>query len=192
MDDTVRIKCPFCSAILKVKQSANLENASITCLVCKRKSAYTDYVSVKEISDEETQIPGKALEGGTIVPPQFAGDAYITERSGLRWKLHPGRNTVGRKLQSDPQQVDIPISDYSGERKMSRNHATIDAIPLPVGGCKYVLQNWKNLNPTKVDGTQLQECDRIVLHPGSVITLANIEVRFEMEKGSNDDCTVSS
>lgn len=41
----------------------------------------------------------------------------LIEKTGKSWELHLGTNTIGRKLQKPPQQVDVPVFDYSGEKK---------------------------------------------------------------------------
>lgn len=187
MDQFIQIKCPFCGAVLKVKQQAGLEKASITCPVCKKKSAFSDYETVINKDSEETELPGgfrskqnseDTTEFGASVNT-FIG--CLVEKSGKRWALHLGVNTVGRKLQSNPQQVEVPISDYTGERKMSRNHAKIEVIRLPNGSAKHVLYNWQNKNMTYVGGEPIETGDRVVLQNGMVIKFANIDVRFVIE-----------
>lgn len=172
MEQFIQIKCPFCGAVLKVRQQAGLEKASITCPVCKSKSLFPDYENYdKQKSSEETEIVG-ALN--SII-------GCLVEKSGKRWPLHSGVNTIGRKLQSDPQQVEIAISDYTGERKMSRSHAKIEVTRQANGSCKHVLYNWQNRNHTCVGGEPIETGDRIVLHSGMVIKFANVDVTFVIE-----------
>lgn len=179
----VQIKCPFCGAVLKVKQQAGLEAASIICPVCKKKTLFSDYNTVINKDCEETELPGafKAKCGNEDTGPVNMSIGYLVEKSGKRWTLHPGINTIGRKLQSNTQQVDIYISDYTGERKMSRNHAKIEVIRLSKGNSKNILCNWQNKNPTYVGGEPLESGDRIVLNNGMVIRFANVDVKFVIE-----------
>lgn len=186
MDSFIQIKCPFCGAVLKVKQQAGLEKAFITCPVCKKKSPYSDYENAVNKNSEETELPGgfkpkqsgEETEIGGVVNSAIG---CLIEKSGKRWSLHPGVNTIGRKLQTDPQQVEIAISDYTGERKMSRSHAKIEVRRQPNGSCKHVLYNWQNKNHTYVGGDPIEAGDRIVLHTGMVIKFANVDVRFVIE-----------
>lgn len=187
MDQFIQIKCPFCGGVLKIKQIPNLEKASITCPICQKKAPFTDCQKVVNKASEETEIPAgfkkshsnnEATQIGGFVNTSIG---CIVEKSGKRWPLHPGVNTIGRKLQADPQQVEIPISDYTGERKMSRNHAKIEVIRLANGSAKHVLYNWQNKNLTYVGGDPIESGDRIVLHNGMVIKLANVDVRFMIE-----------
>lgn len=173
MDQYIQIKCPFCGAVLKVKQQTGLEKASITCPVCKKKSPFSSYETVVNKDREETELPG-GFNVDTAI-------GCLVEKSGQRWSLHFGVNTVGRKLQSGPQQVEIPISDYTGERKMSRNHAKIEVIRLATGPAKHVLYNWQNKNLTYVGGEPIESGDRIVLKNGMVIKFANVDVKFVIE-----------
>ena len=190
MDQFIKIKCPFCGAVLKVKQQAGLEKASITCPVCKKKSAFSDYETVINKDSEETELPGGFKSKQNNEETEVGGSVNMTigclvEKSGKRWSLHPGVNTVGRKLQSNPQQVEIPITDYHAgtpeARKMSRNHAKIEVIRLANGSAKHVLYNWQNQNKTYVGGDPIESGDRIVLNNGMVIKFANIDVRFVIE-----------
>ena len=188
MDQFIQIKCPYCGTVLKVKQQPGLEKASITCPVCKKKSPFTDFETVINMDSEETELHGgtkqKQDNGDPTTlynPLANTSIGCLVEKSGRRWALHLGVNTVGRKLQSNPQQVEVPVSDYTGERKMSRNHAKIEVIQLPNGGVKHVLYNWQNKNRTYVGGEPIETGDRIVLNDGMVIKFANIDVRFVIE-----------
>ena len=186
MDEIIQIKCPHCGAVLKVKQQAGLEKASITCPVCKKKSPFSDYENVINKDSEETELPGGFKSKQSNEETEVGGSVNMTigclvEKSGKRWSLHPGVNTIGRKLQAPPQQVEIRISDYTGERKMSRNHAKIVVIRLANGSAKHVLYNWQNKNQTYVGGDPIESGDRIVLNNGMVIKFANIDVRFVIE-----------
>ncbi|MDE7456948.1 MAG: FHA domain-containing protein [Prevotella sp.] len=183
MEQFIQIKCPFCGAVLKVRQQAGLEKASITCPVCKRKSLFCDYVNK---NSEETELPESFKSAQNSEETEIVGAVNMTigclvEKSGQRWPLHSGVNTIGRKLQSDSQQVEIAISDYTGERKMSRSHAKIEVIRQANGSCKHVLYNWQNRNRTCVGGEPLETGDRIVLHSGMVIKFANVDVTFVIE-----------
>lgn len=196
MNQFIRIKCPFCGAVLKVRQQPGLERASITCPVCKRKSLFSGFQKVVEHGNdgpgsrgyqgqsEETELPGGGESGSEDTETGKPVASYIgciVEKSGKRWTLHPGVNTIGRKLQSPPQQVDIPITDYTGEKKMSRCHAKIDVVRLANGAYKHIIYNWQNKNATSIGGDVMESADRIVLHNGMVVKLANVDVRFVIE-----------
>ena len=187
MEQFIQIKCPFCGAVLKARKQPGLEKASVTCPVCKQKSPFLKYGTVISKDDEKTELPDEFKQGGNHKEQTELNMSLITpigclvEKSGKRWPLHFGINTIGRKLQSNPQQVEVPISDYTGERKMSRNHAKIEVIKLANGSAKHVLYNWQNKNKTYVGGEPIDSGDRIVLHNDMVIRFANINVTFVIE-----------
>lgn len=191
MSQTIKIKCPSCGAILNIKEQAGLEKASVTCPICKEKALFTDYAKVIERDSEATELPHGFKSKSESEDATLYGNAIqnakgcLIEKSGKRWALHAGVNTVGRKLQSGVQQVDIPITDYhagtSEERKMSRSHAKIEVVRLANGGCKYLLYNWQNKNYTYISGEPINSADKIVLHNGMVIKFANIDVTFILE-----------
>ncbi len=195
MVQILQIKCPKCGKVLQVKQQEGLEKAYVTCPVCKTKSPFTSFLSATTQKSEDTELPGglkykKSNEDLTdIAGVGHSAIGCLTERSGKRWNLHHGVNTIGRKLQSDPQQVDIAIYDYTGERKMSRNHAKIEVISQPDGSCKHVFFNWQNKNNTYIDGELIETGDRIVLHNGMTLRFANVDVRFVIEDTENTEFT---
>lgn len=186
MDHFIQIKCPHCGAVLKVKQQPGLEKASITCPICKKKSPFTSFETYTNSDSEETELPkghkpSENDEDPTSVPKTTTAIGCLVEKSGKRWPLHSGINTIGRKLQSGPQQVEIPVSDFTGEKKMSRNHAKIEVVRLADGSAKHILYNWQNKNRTYIGGDPIASDDRIVLHNDMVIRFANIDVRFVIE-----------
>lgn len=174
MENLIKIKCPFCGSLLQFKKRMDF-----ICPVCKKKSLVSDCLSSFDKKDEEKTY----IEDDN--PNSATGDTYkniligcLVEKSGKSRELHLGLNTIGRKLQKPPQQVDVPIFDYSGEKRMSRKHAKIEVAKLSNGSCKHILQNWQNKNPTYIGGGQLGADDRIVLQNGMIIKFANIEVKF--------------
>ena len=198
MNQYISIKCPHCGASLKVKQQQGLEKASLTCPVCNVKSPFANYIIVSannNSNSEDTELPNGFKQNNNQKEPLTELPSYLNknigclvEKSGKRWTLHTGINTIGRKLQSDPQHVEIPIADYTGERKMSRNHAKIEVIRQPDGSCKHVFFNWQNKNQTYVSGELVESDDRIVLHDGMTIQLANVIVKFVIE--DSDSTTI--
>lgn len=171
MDDLIKIKCPFCGKVFMVKSVPGIEKATVTCPVCERKSPFLSYHNAAGSSGEQTEIGGL---GNTMM-------GSLKEKTGQLWRLHEGINTIGRKLKSPPQQVDVPLSDYTGERKMSRHHAKVEVVVQPNGNCKHVLYNWENKNATKVDDKDVEFGDRIILHNGMVLSFADIKVEFLIE-----------
>ena len=186
VEQFIRIKCPHCGAVLKVKQQLGLEKASLTCPVCKKKSPFSSYNQMVNKDSEETELPNGYKNNRNSEETEIGGVGSfsigcLVEKSGKRWSLHPGVNTVGRKLHANPQQVEIPIADYTGERKMSRNHAKIEVIRQSNGSCKHILYNRQNKNQTYIGGDRLEKGDRIVLHNEMIIKFANVDVKFVIE-----------
>lgn len=185
MNPYITIKCPSCGAVLRVKDQPGLQNAFLTCPVCKEKRPFSDYKVIAQPPEDPTEPANGAYQyEEDITEPGGQANTLLgclMEQSGKRWLLHPGVNTVGRKLQAGPQKVEIPVNDYTGQRMMSRSHAKIEVIRLPNGGYKHVLSNWQNKNKTFVNGAPLDATDKIVLHHGMVIRFANVEVRFVIE-----------
>ena len=195
MDEFVQIKCPYCGAVLKVKWQPGLDKASITCPVCKRKTPFSQFQTPDKGNTDETEIPGWAkgrhgdasqADDHTTIQASSGGKGYVVEKSGKRWELHLGVNTIGRKTTKPPVPLDVPVTDYTGEMRMSRKHAKIEVVCLPNGIRKHVLSNWQNKNPTLIGGEPIDAEDRIVLTNGMTMTFANVEVRFVVD---DDDMT---
>ena len=174
MEDLIKVKCPFCGSLLQFKKRVDF-----ICPVCKSKSLVADCQnSLGKKDKEKTVIEDKNPNSATGDTSKNILIGCLVEKSGKSWELHLGSNTVGRKLQKPPQQVDVPVFDYSGEKRMIRKHAKIEVARLTNGCSKHILQNWQNKNPTYISGEQLRADDRIVLQNGMIIKFANIEVKF--------------
>ena len=55
--DKIKIKCPYCSAVLAVKKQSGLERMNILCPVCKETSPFRSYKTVVD-KVEKTEYPG--------------------------------------------------------------------------------------------------------------------------------------
>lgn len=181
----INIKCPHCSAILKVKNQQDLMNMSITCPVCKRKSLVRNFkiIENKQSDDEETLVSNKKKHGNdnenTIVNEEILEPiGSLVMPNGIPCQLHIGINTIGRESRSTLAEIKLP--DKEKTKKISRNHAKIKVIRIANGSCKHVLYNWENRNPTFVNGSIMEKDDRIVLHDGDKIRFADVEICFRI------------
>lgn len=190
MSDIIQIKCPFCGALLSVKALPGIENKSIACPVCKQTNRFAQYQAAMAGSAGG----GTSSSGRQAMPPQgFGGAEDATQYgpvnfnigrlrlagTGVSYQLLPGKNEVGRKCTNST--VDFQI-DTGVNRRMSRNHLTVEVVKEPHRGfVHYVSLSKENVNPTTVDGNPLlYGVDKVILHNGAVIRLPDAELRFEM------------
>lgn len=192
MENVLHIKCPKCGAVLAIKPQPGLENASITCPVCKVKSRFADYKqpsahpSPAAAEDSETQYP-KFKQGAQqeetetqIFTPQnyVLGSLYLgNQRLAV---LKPGRNVIGRLCSTHDATVEIPTDD----RRMSRQHLVVEATKVPGKGYVHQVSLFKsNINETFVGNTKLEYGDCLILKSGDLIKLPGATLRFMIEDG---------
>lgn len=113
MEDLINVKCPLCGSLLQFKKRVDF-----ICPVCKRKSLVADCQnSFGKKDKEKTDIEDNNQNSATGDTSKNILIGCLIEKTGKSWELHLGTNTIGRKLQKPPQQVDVPVFDYSGEKK---------------------------------------------------------------------------
>lgn len=186
MTDLIKIKCPGCGSILQLKNTTDIENKPVTCPVCKLKSRIgdceklidkndddaTQYSFKNKNSDEDTQLrPNQVSSTGVLINTQ----------TGSRHYLKLGRNSIGREVISPLPSVTIPIKETQTHNTMSREHAIIEITRLGNGSYRHFLYNWKGKNGTFVDGTPLNDGERVILVHGQMIKLGQVLLRFELE-----------
>ena len=182
MSDIIQIKCPFCGALLSVKALPGIENRSITCPVCRQTNRFAQYRAATAGAATPTGLPpnGYADDGATQYGPMnFSIGRLRLAGTGVTYQLTPGKNEVGRKSSNSTVAFQI---DTGVNRRMSRNHLTIDVVKEPHKGfVHYVSLSKENVNPTTVDGNPLlYGVDKVILHNGAVIRLPDAELRFEI------------
>lgn len=175
-----RIKCPNCGVVLDVRNSKNETLKIITCPQCQAQlrvkfqpqSANTGAI------DAETFIANNRKTGDTILKSKkqaSAGKPVLTF-AGRNYPLAIGENIVGREAVSSHATVQIATADHY----MSRHHIKINVIALGDGNYKAVVSNYKNMNPTRVNGVKLDDGDAIVLQPGINITMGETTVAYNI------------
>ena len=121
MDEIIKIKCPYCGAVLSVKNQAGIETKSVTCPICKQKSPFKDFKKVVDKgNDEKTQYPGddektsyrtSSDEGGTDIGTglNFTLGKLRVIPSGPSFQLKPGKNIIGRRATQSTADFQIPM-----------------------------------------------------------------------------------
>lgn len=204
MDEIIKIKCPFCGAVLSVKNIPDIENKNVTCPICKHKYAFNQFKTVPNNS--------KAEEPGTKYPDGASHDNYeeehtsyqkigadndgssllnftlgrlVVEENGAEFQLKFGRNVIGRKGQRS--EADFQI-DTAEKRQMSREHIVIEVKRVPNKGFVHFVSLFKErVNDTFIGNEPLLYGDCIVLNNGDTIRLPNATLKFEIPDNESTD-----
>ena len=172
--DSVQIKCPQCSVILKVINSQNDTEKLIKCPNCGKK-ILVRFHSQTSAEDGATQYGGIPTAGATQL-----GESRVQQQTcllvldGIEYELSIGPNTIGRKASTSNADIQLETDD----RYMSRNHALINVRRLPDGNIKVDISNSQNKNATKVNGQTIGDDDAFVLHDGDKVTMGKTTITF--------------
>ncbi len=177
----VRVKCPNCGAVLTIKNMIGLENKSIPCPVCKKTSRYVDYKKpnqqTSQYDTDITTITGDGTQLGNNshnnLIHKSIGKLKKPGTNGL-YSLSPGKNTIGRKAQSSNATIQIDTDDHY----MSRIHSVIEVCKKQNGDYIHCLSNAQNKNATYVNSLKIEKDDRVVLHGGDTLKMANTVLQF--------------
>ena len=177
--ETLDVKCPWCSAVLRIKSAPGMEGKNITCPNCKHTSPFTKFKPVIPVEEESvTCLPGAE---GSIIP--LAKENLIIGRlviplSGVSYQLLPGKNIIGRKASASVANFQIETGD---NKRMSREHLIIEVKRIPSSGFSHYVSLYKErVNKTFINSTELLWGDTLILQHGDIIKLPDIDLRFEL------------
>ncbi|MCD8302232.1 MAG: FHA domain-containing protein [Prevotellaceae bacterium] len=165
-DDTIKIGCPLCGAILLVRNQPGLESKSVTCPVCKTVSPFRSY---KRVADAEAPTEVNiGLENQTVGKLCLAG-------SDVSFPLQMGMNLIGRRAAGSSAAIQLPDAG----KRMSRDHLDIEVKHVPGRGIvHYVSLHKRQVNPTYIGDTLLEFGDKVVLKSHDIIRLPDVDVIF--------------
>lgn len=195
MEDIIKIKCPYCGAVLSVKNQAGIESKSVTCPICKQKSPFNDFRKVVDkVNDERTQYPREDEKTSyqTSDPPTATGQGLnftlgrLASASLKRpFQLKPGKNIIGRQASKSIADCQIPTDP---SKRMSREHLIIDVKKVPGKGFVHYASLYKEKeNKTFINKVELEYGDCMVLNHGDIIKLPDADVKFEIPDEEGTD-----
>lgn len=194
MNDIITVKCPWCSTPLRVRNQPGIENKSITCPVCSKKSPFTSFTcisAIQPVSDGSTQYrafpatssehqlshESKAKMASNPIDPVVTGMLSV-ESTGQTYFLKPGRNVIGRRATSSGAMFQI---DTRGDKTVSREHIIIEVKNEPSGEVSFYISLYKDqVSPTFIGSEPLLPGDIIKLKPNDNIRLNNLVIKFEI------------
>lgn len=172
----IRVKCPYCSAILGLKNQVDIKRKSFKCPNCSEIVKFSQFKQLNKqiaVDDEKTSLEGEATE---LVPVQrkMTGELKLDDR--YSYPLCKGINVIGRKAKSSTATIQIAVSDM----RMSRSHGVIEVNDLSNGERIFRYSNAQNKNKTYINGVVVNEGDCIVLHDGDKILMADTLLYFTL------------
>lgn len=177
--ETLDVKCPWCSATLRIRQTPGMESKNITCPNCKYTSPFSQFKKVIPVEEESvTCLPGVE---GNITP--LAKENLIIGRliipfSGISYQLLPEKNVIGRKASASMANFQIETGD---NKRMSREHLIIEVKKVPSTGFTHLVSLFKErVNKTFINSTELFWGDTLILQHGDIIKLPDMDIRFEL------------
>lgn len=200
--DILKIRCPYCGAVLSVKNQPGIETKSVTCPICKQKSPFKAFKAVNVNADPGTDLPNQGhgagnATGGDATQIMQNGAQHSTAQSqglligslivvstGQTFNLRPGRNVVGRKAQASSANFQI---DTAGGKRMSREHLIVDVARVGDSFMHTAKLYKERVNDTFINDSRLCYGDTIVLQRGDIIHLPDADVKFNISDSEGTD-----
>ncbi len=179
--EKIKIKCPFCGKILIVADDPNNSGKKLRCPACKEASVYEDFKRVIEqkVSDKtEVDLGAKTSSAFFSLTDKLTGKSY---------KLHQGRNLIGRMTYKSAPKADVPIC--TEDMGFSREHLNIEIVRGCDGIYHCYASNASNKNDTFINGELLPEGDKIGLENGDIIKSSSTTLVFRRTDSSFEDGT---
>lgn len=177
--ETIDVKCPWCSATLRIRQAPGMESKKITCPNCKQTSPFLQFKKAVTIEDESaTCFRSSNYNSQNLKSENLIIGRLIIPLSGVSFQLKPGKNIIGRKATASSAHFQIPTGE---NKRLSREHLIIEVKRLPSIGFRHSVSLYKErVNKTFINNTQLLYGDTLILQHGDIIKLPDLNVRFEL------------
>ena len=177
--ETIDVKCPWCSATLRIRQTPGMEGKTITCPNCKHTSPFIQFKKVVPAEEESVNcFPGGI--GNVTIPTKenLLIGRLIIPIIDISYQLLPGKNIIGRKASASTANFQIETGE---NKRMSREHLLIEVKRIPsTGFMHYVTLCKERVNNTFINSTELLWVDTLILQHGDIIKLPDIDLRFEL------------
>ena len=177
--ETLDVKCPWCSAVLRIKSAPGMEGKNITCPNCKHTSPFTQFKAVIPREEESvTCFPGGIGNDPTPTKENLIIGRLKIPLSGISYQLLPGKNIIGRKASASTANFQIETGE---NKRMSREHLIIEVKRVPSTGFTHLISLYKErVNKTFINSTELLWGDTLIIQHGDIIKLPDVDIRFEI------------
>ncbi len=192
----IKIKCPYCGAVLAVKKTVGIETKTLKCPVCKESSPYNGFKQVvNKKREEHTEYP-KGHSAASSSDEQMhtklneilnytLGQLKIVNSNVPVFRLKVGKNIVGRKATASTADFQI----YTGESKrLSREHLSIEVKKVPKKGFVHYASLCKmKSNATFINADRLEYGECVILQHGDLLKLPDVSIKFEIPDDDGTD-----
>lgn len=174
--DIIQIKCPWCSAVLAVRNQAGMETKNVTCPVCKRVSPFANFKRYTAPQEENTCYPTSSSNGIGATNNNIG--VLVNKSTGIRYDLKLGENVIGRRAAVSNATIGI---DVESGKKISREHLIISVSNVAGRGLVYKASLYKErVNTTSINDVPLKYGDCVLLKHGDVINFPELDIVFEI------------
>lgn len=169
----MKIKCPNDGAILTIVQKSGVENAFLTCPVCKQRMRVKQFQRVASelptTTDDITEVRSVGRYGSVGV--------LVDKSTGSTYALAPGRNIIGRKSSWSSAGIQLTCSG----KRTSREHIVIEVEGDDKRGYAHHMSLYKKeVNATFVGQLRICPGEKVILQDGEEIRLPDASVLFKI------------
>lgn len=169
--EKIRIKCPYCSAVLEVDDNPAFVGKTLKCKNCGSKDKFENFkriVPKAPAAEVETEVFRSSS-------PKSPG-LLLNISDGHEYPLSEGVQTVGRKPKEGPAKADIAI--VTSDKFMSRCHLRLEVMMGRDGFYHVYASNDGNKNPTYINGALLEDGDKVGVSHASTIRMGETTLRY--------------
>lgn len=183
METTViKIKCPYCGAVLAVRKQPGIEQKKVTCPVCKEISPFQSYRQIADDChnrEEHTQYAEDMSDEQMELQEDFTiGQLRLVSSDASVFRLKVGRNVIGRQASASSADIQLPMAE---NKRLSREHLIIEVKKVAGKGFVHYASLYKQkVNATIINDNALEYGDCLVLQHGDLLKLPDIVLRFEL------------
>lgn len=164
----IKIKCPNCGIVLGAADDPANAQKTVVCPNCKVRNRFVAFQRV---------IPGEVDDQTRIdFAVKDTVGSLVDEKTKKEYPLREGSNLIGRKPLKEPPKASVPIE--TGDRGFSRAHLYVDVMKGRDGHWHHYASNADNKNETSINGTKLEDGDKIGLKDGDRIASSETVLRF--------------
>ena len=160
-DEIIKIKCPWCNAVLSVKNRPDIETKNVTCPVCKQKSAFTQFTLLTPPSSAVPQQPAYQQPNPQPAYQQPAQQPVYQQPAQQPVYQQPVQQPVYQQPMQQAAGVGNPYSGTIYQNEMSAPGNSMYQVPasaigqlvLMANGITYPLHQGRNVVGRKSPGS---------------------------------------
>ena len=168
----IRIKCTHCGVFLNIPYSMGIEAKSVCCPKCRNVGKFVDFLAA-------AQAHAAVQPAAVTAPAPGTQPGVLIDRStGVKVRLNPGRNVVGRKAASSKADCQLTCDDL----RLSREHLVINATRGDDGVYTHTIALFKpSVNDSFLNSVRLSYGVATPLRNYDSIAVPGLKLRFRSD-----------